>query len=49
MDVIQVSTTYFMQILKSKSVQNGKSWGKDWNISGLEISGKQIFYPLNIV
>ena len=30
-----------------ENVQNGKSWGKDWNMLGLEISGKQIFYPLN--
>ena len=31
-----------------ETVNNGKSWGINWNISGLEISGKQIFYPLNI-
>ena len=26
-----------------ENVQYDKSWGKDWNMSGLEISGKQIF------
>ena len=31
-----------------ENVENGKSRGKDWNISGLEICGKQIFYALNI-
>ena len=28
-----------------ENVQNVKSWGKDWNLSGLKINGKQILYP----
>ena len=29
-----------------ENVQNRESWGKDWSISGLEISGKQVFLSL---
>ena len=31
-----------------ENVQKGKSWGKDLDKLGLEIGGKQNFFPLNI-
>ena len=40
MDAIKVPTSFFIQSPKSKTVQNEKSCGKDWKMSGLVISGK---------
>ena len=48
MNAIQVPTSFYADLKVKENVQSGKSWGKDWNILGLEINGKQIFYPLNI-
>ena len=41
MGEIQVPTSHFMQ--RERMYKMGKSSGKDWNISRLQISGKQIF------
>ena len=46
MDAIQVTTGCFMQ-RKSKRihVENTKSRGKDWKMSGLEVNEKQVLSP----